>query len=98
MCSFLEAFVQRTWQAEVHKHAFCTISRPTVPPVSGGGKTNVQRMFFRALVWQPKSKEEDSIKVVHQMRGFALEEDSMANVLQRALDVLYLLLMTPGGG
>lgn len=63
-----------------------------------GGKTNVQRMFFRALVWQPKSKEEDSIKVVQQMRGFTLEEDSMANVLQRALDVLYLLLMTPGGG
>jgi hypothetical protein len=55
-------------------------------------------MFFRALVWQPKSKEEDSIKVVQQMRGFTLEEDSMANVLQIALDVLYLLLMTPGGG
>jgi hypothetical protein len=33
MCSFLEAFVQRTWQAEVHKHAFCTFSRPTVAPV-----------------------------------------------------------------
>ncbi len=63
-----------------------------------GGKTNVQRMFFRALVWQPKSKEEDSIKVMQQMRGFTLEEDSMANVLQIALDVLYLLLMTPGGG
>jgi hypothetical protein len=61
-----------------------------------GGKTSVQRMFFRALVWQPKSKEEDSIKVVQQMRGFTLEEDSMANVI--ALDVLYLLLMTPGGG
>ncbi len=32
------------------------------------------------------------------MKGFTLEEDSMANVLQIALDVLYLLCMTPGGG
>jgi hypothetical protein len=55
-------------------------------------------MFFRALVWQPKSKEEDSIKGVQQMRGFTLEKDNMANVLQIALDVLYLVLMTPRGG
>jgi hypothetical protein len=98
MCSFLEAFVQRTWQAEVHKHAFSTFSRPTVAPVLNKlvGRPMSTGCFSGHLFGNQNQKKRT--KGVQQMRGFTLEKNNMANVLQIALDVLYLVLMTPGGG
>ncbi len=53
-------------------------------------KTNVRRMFLRALVRQPNLKEGGNTKAVQEVRGFSLAEDSVANALQVALDELDL--------